>query len=142
MTTAAPTTARLSPLDGSFLRLDTPQSPMHVGWSAVFAAPQDDRPRPTIEALRERAAGRVHEVPWCRWRLDDAPLGLTEPRWIDDADFDLAAHIVQLTGARRPRERRVASRRCARRCCRRRWTAPGRCGRSSSSRAWRTAASG
>jgi WS/DGAT/MGAT family acyltransferase len=98
MTTAPQSTHRLSALDGSFLRLDTPQSPMHVGWSAVFAAP-GDRPRPTIEALRDRAAGRVHEVPWCRWRLDGSPLGLTEPRWIDDANFDLSAHLVQLTAS-------------------------------------------
>jgi WS/DGAT/MGAT family acyltransferase len=85
----------LSPLDGSFLRLDSPQSHMHVGFSAVFAAPAG-RPRPTVEALRERAAGRLHEVPWSRWRLEPAPLGLTEPRWVDDRDFDVAAHIVAL----------------------------------------------
>jgi len=94
--TSATSPRRLSPLDGSFLRLDTQQSPMHVGWSAVFGAPED-RPRPTAVAMRELAAGRVHEVPWCRWRLADAPFGLSEPRWVDDADFDLAAHIVQLT---------------------------------------------
>ena len=88
---------RLSPLDGSFLRLDSPQAHMHVGWSAVFAAPGDDDERPTVEGLREKAAGRLHEVPWCRWRLEEAPLGLSEPRWVDDADFDLSAHIVQLT---------------------------------------------
>lgn len=87
---------RLSAVDGSFLRLESPQSHMHVGFSAVFEAPED-RPRPSAAALRERAAGRLHEVPWCRWRLDDAPLGLSEPRWIDDADFDLAAHILELT---------------------------------------------
>ncbi|MEY2517726.1 MAG: diacylglycerol O-acyltransferase / wax synthase [bacterium] len=87
---------RLSALDGSFLRLDTPRSPMHVGWSAVFAEPVD-RPRPTIGAMRDLAGGRLHEVPWCRWRLAGAPFGLSEPRWIDDADFDLAAHVVQLT---------------------------------------------
>ncbi len=87
---------RLSPLDGSFLRLESPQSHMHVGFSAVFAAPSG-RPRPTVEALLERAAGRLHEVPWCRWRLDPAPLGLSEPRWIDDVRFDLRAHIVELT---------------------------------------------
>jgi diacylglycerol O-acyltransferase len=87
---------RLSAVDGSFLRLESPQSHMHVGFSAVFTAPSDQA-RPSVEALRERAAGRLHEVPWCRWRLDDAPLGLSEPRWIDDADFDLAAHIVALT---------------------------------------------
>ena len=87
---------RLSPVDGSFLRLETPQSHMHVGFSAVFAAPSG-RPRPSVEALRDRAAGRLHEVPWCRWRLEPAPLGLSEPRWIDDAGFDLGAHIVALT---------------------------------------------
>ena len=87
---------RLSALDGSLLRLESPQSHMHVGFSAVFAAPSG-RPRPTVEALRERAAGRLHEVPWCRWRLDPAPLGLSEPRWIDDVGFDLAAQIVALT---------------------------------------------
>jgi WS/DGAT/MGAT family acyltransferase len=87
---------RLSPLDGSFLRLETPQSHMHVGFSAVFAAPSG-RPRPSVEALRDRAAGRLHEVPWSRWRLDPSPLGLTEPSWVDDDRFDLSAHIVQLT---------------------------------------------
>src|ERR671931_226384 len=87
---------RLSPVDGAFLRLESAQSHMHVGFSGVFAAPSG-RPRPSVEALRERAAGRLHEVPWCRWRLDPAPLGLSEPRWIDDVRFDLAAHIVALT---------------------------------------------
>src|SRR4051794_41544058 len=86
----------LSAVDGSFLRLESPQSHMHVGFSGVFAAPSG-RARPTVEALRERAAGRLHEVPWCRWRLDPAPWGLSEPRWIDDAEFELAAHIVALT---------------------------------------------
>ncbi|CAA9470306.1 MAG: hypothetical protein AVDCRST_MAG67-149 [uncultured Solirubrobacteraceae bacterium] len=99
--TSATSTRRLSPLDGSFLRLDTQQSPMHVGWSAVFGAPVD-RARPSAEAMRELAAGRLHEVPWCRWRLADAPLGLSEPRWIDDANFDLSAHIVQLTSPEDP----------------------------------------
>ncbi|HWI09461.1 MAG TPA: wax ester/triacylglycerol synthase family O-acyltransferase [Solirubrobacteraceae bacterium] len=95
--TSAQSIRRLSPLDGSFLRLETQQSHMHVGWSAKFAVPELDRPRPSVEALRELAAGRLHEVPWCRWRLEEAPLGISEPRWIDDADFDIGAHIVQLT---------------------------------------------
>src|SRR3954453_10962395 len=92
---------RLSAVDGSFLRLESPQSHMHVGFSGVFAAPSG-RSRPSVEALRDRAAGRLHEVPWCRWRLDPAPLGLSEPRWIDDDQFDLTAHIVALT---RPEDR-------------------------------------
>jgi diacylglycerol O-acyltransferase len=88
--------ARLSVLDGSFLRVESAQAHMHMGFSTVFAAPAD-RPRPSVEALRDRAASRLHEVPMCRWRLDGAPLGLSEPRWVADADFDLSAHIVELT---------------------------------------------
>jgi WS/DGAT/MGAT family acyltransferase len=87
---------RLSALDASFLRLDSPQAHMHVGWSAVFAAPGGDQ-RPTVEALRERVAARLHEVPFCRWRLQGAPLGLSEPRWVDDSHFDIAAHVLLLT---------------------------------------------
>ena len=87
---------RLSVLDGSFLRVEAGQAHMHMGFSTVFAAPAD-RPRPSLQALRDRAAGRLHEVPWCRWRLDGAPLGLSEPRWVADDDFDLRAHIVTLT---------------------------------------------
>ncbi|MDP2709610.1 MAG: wax ester/triacylglycerol synthase family O-acyltransferase [Solirubrobacteraceae bacterium] len=116
--TPAPTSIasvrRLSALDGSFLRLETRQSHMHVGFSAVFAAPDEERRRPTIEALRERAAGRAHEVPWCRWKLDEAPLGLSEPRWIDDADFDLGAHFVALTDPSDPvSEQSFEALRCA-----------------------------
>jgi len=87
---------RLSALDGSFLRLESPQAHMHVGWSAVLSAPVD-APRPTAQALRERAASRLHQVPWCRWRLESTPLALSEPRWVDDPDFDLSERIVDLT---------------------------------------------
>ena len=83
-------------LDGSFLRVESGQAHMHMGFSTVFAAPAD-RPRPSVEALRDRAASQLHEVPWCRWRLDGAPLGLSEPRWVADTDFDLRAHIVELS---------------------------------------------
>ncbi|TML08278.1 MAG: wax ester/triacylglycerol synthase family O-acyltransferase [Actinobacteria bacterium] len=89
----AMTRGRLSALDGSFLRLESPQAHMHVGWSAIFAAPEAGE-RPTIEALRERVSGRLDRVPWCRWRLREAPLGLTEPCWVEDRQFDLAAHVL------------------------------------------------
>ena len=33
-------TARLSALDASFLAVETPTAHMHVGWAAVFEAPE------------------------------------------------------------------------------------------------------
>src|SRR5439155_19120621 len=87
---------RLSPLDGSFLRLESAAAHMHVGWSAVFDVP-GERDRPTLPALRDRVAGRLDQVPWCRWRLQNAPLGLSEPRWVEDSEFDQRAHVVALS---------------------------------------------
>lgn len=92
---------RLSPVDASFLQLESPQAHMHVGWSAI-CSPPDDGERPTIEALRARAASRMQWVPRCRQRLLFAPLGLSEPRWVDDTQFDLAAHVVALSDADEP----------------------------------------
>lgn len=88
-------TGRLSALDGSFLRLESPQAHMHVGWTGVFAAP-NARERPTLRTLRERVAARLDEVPWCRWRLQNTPLDLSEPSWVEDRNFDLAAHVLAL----------------------------------------------
>jgi hypothetical protein len=65
---------------------------MHVGWSATFAVP-DEGERPTLEALRARVASRLNDVAWCRWRLEPAPLGLSEPRWVEDRNFDLREHV-------------------------------------------------
>ncbi len=90
-----PRAKRLSTLDASFLRLESSRAHMHVGWSAVFEVP-DGHDRPTLRALRERVAGRLDDLEWCRWRLQSAPLGLSEPRWVEDRDFDLAAHVRAL----------------------------------------------
>ena len=87
---------RLSPVDALFLQLESPSAHMHVGWSAICSAP-DAGPRPTIEAMRDRVAGRLSLMPRCRQRLLPASLGLTEPRWVDDPHFDLHAHVFELS---------------------------------------------
>lgn len=88
---------RLSALDASFWRLESASAHMHVGWSAIFAAP-DDGDRPTLGALRDRVADRVDDLAWCRWRLQRAPLGLSEPRWVEDREFDVPGHVHALAG--------------------------------------------
>jgi len=87
---------RLSPVDASFLQLESAHAHMHVAWSAVFAPPEGGG-TPAIEEIRARVSARLSWVPRCRQRLLPAPLGIGEPRWVDDEDFDVAAHVVQLT---------------------------------------------
>jgi diacylglycerol O-acyltransferase / wax synthase len=92
---------RLSALDASFLRLESSHAHMHVGWSALFDVP-DPNGRPTVAALRERIASRLDRLDWCRWRLQGAPLGLSEPRWVRDDRFDLDAHVRALADPGEP----------------------------------------
>jgi WS/DGAT/MGAT family acyltransferase len=84
---------RLTSLDGSFLRLETPNAHMHVAWSGLFE-PHADLPRPTVEALRAKVAARLDRAPRFRQRLAFPPLRLAEPSWVDDPRFDVANHVT------------------------------------------------
>jgi WS/DGAT/MGAT family acyltransferase len=85
--------SRLTALDGSFLRLETPNAHMHVAWSGLFA-PHPTLPRPSVEALREKIAARLDRAPRFRQRLAFPPLRLAEPCWVDDPSFDLSHHVT------------------------------------------------
>jgi diacylglycerol O-acyltransferase / wax synthase len=88
-------TERLSVLDASFLRVETPAAHMHVAWRGTFA-PHPTRPRPTLDAVRGLVAARLELVPRFRRRLAHPALGIGEPYWVDDPDFDVARHVVEL----------------------------------------------
>jgi len=86
---------RLTALDGSFLRVETPNAHMHVAWSGLFQ-PDPDAPRPTAEALRGKLAARLARAPRFRQRLAFPPLRLSEPSWVDYPEFDVATHVTAL----------------------------------------------
>jgi WS/DGAT/MGAT family acyltransferase len=87
--------SRLTPLDASFLHLETPNAHMHVAWSALLQ-PHETRPRPTLRALRGSIDARLAMLPRFRQRLAADPLGVAEPRWIDDCGFDVRRHVAFL----------------------------------------------
>jgi WS/DGAT/MGAT family acyltransferase len=87
---------RLSTLDTSFLRVETPSAHMHVGWLATLELPDGERELDP-EKLSERIAARLHLAPRFRQLVAPAPLG--EPIWVDDPDFRLDRHV---TVAREP----------------------------------------
>ncbi len=86
------TRARLSALDAAFLSLESPQAPMHVGWAARFAA-RADGSRPDFAAVSAHIASRLDRAPRYRQKLVAVPLGLGDPVWVDDADFDVTRHV-------------------------------------------------
>src|SRR5947207_12327040 len=87
---------RLRPLDGSFLRVETPNAHMHVGWCALFE-PHPDRDRPTVDSLRESILGRPHLAPRFRQRLPFPPPRFGGPFRVAATSFDISRPLVALS---------------------------------------------
>jgi WS/DGAT/MGAT family acyltransferase len=85
---------QLAGLDASFLYLETPQMPMHVGALHLLELPLG-YDGDYVEDLREHMRTRMPLLPALRRRLIAMPLGLSNPGWID-ADPDLEEHIVEV----------------------------------------------
>ena len=88
-------TERLSPLDASFLHVETPSAHMHVGWKGRFA-PGPGRPPITLERVRAQVAARLSLAPRFRQRLAFLPGNFGPPAWVDDERFDIRAHVLAL----------------------------------------------
>jgi WS/DGAT/MGAT family acyltransferase len=84
---------QLSGLDASFLYLETPQMPMHVGALHVFEWPASGRAK-FATALRKHLAARLPMIPVLRRRLWWMPLNMANPAWVD-AEPDLRWHITE-----------------------------------------------
>src|SRR3954470_16711001 len=85
-------TDRLSPLDVSFLYLETPTTAMHVGGVAVFDPPKGSGDF-DYEALVELVSQRISLVQRYRQKVRWVPGHLANPVWVDDEDFDITYHV-------------------------------------------------
>ncbi len=85
---------QLSGLDASFLYLETPEMPMHVGALHVFELPAGYKGR-YVNDLRKHIAARLPTAPVLRRRVWWMPLNLANPAWVD-AEPDLKRHIVEI----------------------------------------------
>jgi len=81
---------RLQPLDVSFLYLEGPTTPMHVGGLAVFTLPAEGFHYDKLVKLVEQ---RISLVPRYRQKVKSVPGHLANPVWVDDPDFDLGYHV-------------------------------------------------
>jgi diacylglycerol O-acyltransferase len=86
---------RLTALDASFLHMERPEYPMHVGAVSVFdGAPffaADGRFR--IDDVRDLVMSRLPLLPRFRRRLMSVPYEQGRPIWVDDDDFDITYHV-------------------------------------------------
>ena len=86
----------LSALDGAFLSLETPATPMHVGSLHLFELPPGDR-GDFYDRLRSQMAARLHLAPIFTRKLAAMPLGFANPVWVETDDIDLDYHVQRVT---------------------------------------------
>jgi WS/DGAT/MGAT family acyltransferase len=85
---------KLSSMDASFLYLETPEMPMHVGSMAIFRLPENYHGN-FFEDFKAMIASRLHIAPILKARLQKAPLDIDHPSWVEDDQFDIDRHIFR-----------------------------------------------
>ena len=85
---------QLTGLDATFLYMETPQMPMHVGALHVLELPSGFKGK-FVTALRAHMAQRLPLTPALRRKLWWMPLNLANPAWVD-AEPDLKQHIIEI----------------------------------------------
>jgi len=86
----------LSGLDGAFLHLETPETPMHVASLSLFDLPPEYR-GDFLADVKKLLARRLHLAPVFQRRLAPMPLQFANPAWIHDDPIDLDHHIQRVT---------------------------------------------
>ena len=87
---------QLTGLDAAFLAMETPATYGHVGSICILDPSDACRRRLTLATLTDLIESRLHLIPPFRRRLVDVPLGLDQPYWIEDPDFDIEYHVREL----------------------------------------------
>jgi diacylglycerol O-acyltransferase len=85
---------KLSAMDASFLYLETPEMPMHVGSMAIFRLPEGYQ-GDFFEDFKAMITSRLHIAPILKSRLEKAPLDIDHPSWVEDDQFDIDRHIFR-----------------------------------------------
>jgi len=86
---------KLTPLDASFLPLETPRTHMHIGGVAIFERSPLGSGRALYDGLAKAIAPRLDLMPRYRQKLAFVPLSLDTPVWVDDPDFEMSNHLLR-----------------------------------------------
>lgn len=105
---------RLSALDTAFLRLESHDTPMHIGAAFVLdGGPlRDAGGAIRIGDIRRHVEARIRRVARFTRRIAEVPFGVGRPLWVDDEDFDIRRH-VRLTRVAEPGDLQALLDRCA-----------------------------
>jgi WS/DGAT/MGAT family acyltransferase len=85
---------QLSREDVMFIAGETDTIYQHVG--ILLTLDTGDCPDFGFETFYRHCAGRIARIPRFRWKLQEVPLGLDRPYWVEDEDFSFDHHIKRV----------------------------------------------
>ena len=83
---------QLSGMDASFLHLESPETPMHVGSLKLFELPEGYE-GDYYEDVKAMHGERIHLASVLSRKFAQMPFDLADPVWVDDEDVDLDYHV-------------------------------------------------
>jgi diacylglycerol O-acyltransferase len=86
----------VSGLDGTFLHMETPETPQHVGALSRYVLPAGYK-GDFCDDFRRELSKRLHLVPVFTRKLAPMPLQFANPVWVEDGQVDLDYHVQRLT---------------------------------------------
>src|SRR5581483_11932943 len=87
---------RLTGLDAGFLYMETPSQHLHTMKVAVID-PTGASGGYSFERVKDVLAAHLDRLPAFRRRVVATPWSIHHPLWVDDADFDIDAHLHRVT---------------------------------------------
>ncbi len=84
---------QLTPLDSLFYHMETPNQPMVIGGLWICDQSQVEGGVIRHKQILEYIEDKINITPMFRRRLQEAPLSLDDPYWLEDENFDLEYHV-------------------------------------------------
>jgi diacylglycerol O-acyltransferase / wax synthase len=84
---------QLSGQDASFVYLDTPNTPMHIGSVGIYDPSTAPGGFVRFKDILAHIESRLDRARSFRQKLVRVPFDLDHPYWVDDANFDLEYHV-------------------------------------------------
>ncbi len=84
---------QLTPMDAIFLSMETAETPGHIGGLAILDPSSHPEGRLEYDGFIEFVKERLALVPRFAWRLQEVPLGLDLPYWVQIEDLDYRKQV-------------------------------------------------
>ena len=84
---------QLSGQDASFVYMETPNTPMHIGSVGIYDPSTAPGGFVRFKDILRHIEGRLDRARSFRQKLVRVPFDLDHPYWVEDADFDLEYHV-------------------------------------------------